>query len=108
MKLVILMYLEEDEGCVQELLHESDVPVFSRLSMEGIGPGAPSWYGGPTPYESRMAFTIVSDERAADVLAAVGTARGCLDERHPVRAIQLAIEDTAACGLPRDEREEQR
>lgn len=100
MKLVILMYLEEDEGCVQTLLRESDVPVFSRLSMEGVGPGAPSWYGDPTPYESRMAFAVVPDERAADLLTAVRTARGCLDARHPVRAVQLGVEEATACGLP--------
>lgn len=107
MKLVILMYLEEDERCVQSLLRERDVSVFSRLSIEGVGPGTPAWYGEPAPYESRMTFTIVEEEQAADLLAAVRGARGCLDAAHPVRAIQLAIEETAACGSL-DEEEENR
>lgn len=107
MKLVLLLYLEEDEACVDRFLRESEVPVFSRLSVEGVGSGdtggprtGASWYGAPMPFASRMAFAILPDGRAADLLEAVKEGRGGLDARHhPVRAFQLPIEAAAACGL---------
>ena len=40
MKLVILMYLRADTDCVDRLLSESRVPVYSRLEMEGIAKAA--------------------------------------------------------------------
>ena len=40
MKLVILMYLRADTDCVDRLLSESQVPVYSRLEMEGIAKSA--------------------------------------------------------------------
>lgn len=49
MKLVMLMHLEEDGACVEELLE------------------------------------------------AVRTGEGCQDARHPVRAVQLPVEASAAC-----------
>jgi len=105
MKLVLLLYLEEDEGCVERFVREAGVHLFSRLSVEGVEDGggpspAAGWYGAPMPYASRMAFAIVPDDRAAELLAGVGEGRGGLDARnHPVRAFQLPIESVAACGL---------
>ena len=98
MKLVIVMYLEEDEECVQRLLRESGVQAFSRMSMEGIGEGVGSWYGGTVPFESRMAFTVVSAERAATILSAIESEDRCLDQKHPMRAVQLAVEASTAIG----------
>lgn len=105
MKLVMLLYLEEDEDCVDRFLRETDVPVFSRVSVEGIGgavaggASGPGWYGTPMPYASRLALAVVPPERAAEILAAVAEGRGGLDNRnHPVRAFQLPIEAAAACG----------
>jgi len=104
MKLVLMLYLEEDEACVERFARESGVPVLSRLSVEGIEADAAavagSWYGAPMPFASRMAFAILPDDRAAELLAGIAEGRGGLDARnHPVRAFQLPIESVAACGI---------
>jgi len=98
MKLVILMYLEEDAGCARKLLHASGISMFSQMPMEGIGEGTGSWYGGVVPYASHMAFCVVSSDQAAAVLSAVKSEDQCLDARHPMRAVQLAVEATTASG----------
>jgi len=100
MKLVMLMYLEEDEPCVRRLLRELEVPLFSRMPVEGVGGGATDgWYGEPMPYESRLAFAMVPDPKAADLIEAVEEGRGGLRSRsHPVRAFQLPVEAASACG----------
>jgi hypothetical protein len=100
MKLVLLMYLEEDEGCVNELLQELEVPVSSRLSMEGMGKGTPGWYGEVAPFASRMAFTMVEDDLARRLLRTVAEGFAELgDPGHPVRAVQLPVEEATACGV---------
>lgn len=98
MKLVILMYLREDDACVERLLSESRVPVYSRMEMEGAarGPG-PGWYGESAPYSSRMIVTVVPDEVAASLLEAVSECRGVKDPRHPIRALQLPVERMTSC-----------
>ena len=99
MKMVLLMYLEEDQRCVDRLLRELDVPVYSRLSMEGVGEGAPGWYGQVPPYESRMTFAMMEDGLARRLMEAVADGSGGLEDLdHPVRAVQLHVEQTTACG----------
>lgn len=100
MKMVMLMYLEEDEGCVERLVDRAGVTVFSRLSVEGRGPGSPGWRGTVPAYASRITMAVVDDDRAADLLEAVRTDAACEDARHPVRAVQLDVEASAACRTP--------
>lgn len=100
MKLLILLYLEEDEACVTGMLAGQGVPIYSRTSVEGIGPGAPGWYGRTAPYQSRMILALVSPERATAVLEAVQEGTGLVDSRHPIHALQLDVERTTACGVP--------
>ena len=98
LKLVLIMYLEEDEGCVNGLLSEQDVGIFSRLSMEGLARGAGSgWYGVGLPYQSRLIMSLLPIEQADALMAAVARCRGVQDPRHPIRAVQLAVERSAAC-----------
>lgn len=98
LKMVVLMYLQEDEACVGRLLSEVGIEQYSRLSMEGTGPGAEAgWYGEVAPYESRMVFALMPEDRAAEVLDAVSRCRGVEDPRHPIRAAQLPVEATTAC-----------
>lgn len=98
MKLVMLMYLEEDDGCVERLLGEAEVPVYSRLPLEGVGDGAAGWYGSVPVYRSRMAMAVVEEETAGRILAAVEECRGVADRRHPIRALQMDVETLTACG----------
>lgn len=100
MKLLILLYLEDDDACVTQMLSEQGVPVFSRTSVEGIGPGAPGWYGQAAPYRSNMILALVPPGLAADVLEAVEQGSGLKDSRHPIHALQLDVERTTVCGLP--------
>lgn len=97
MKLVMLMYLEEDDDCVERLLEETEVPVYSRLPLEGVGEGTEGWYGSVPAYNSRMIMTVVGEERAARLLDAVRECHDIADPRHPVRALQLEVEKGAAC-----------
>lgn len=98
MKLVMLMYLSDDDDCVEGLLEEHDVSVFSNLPLEGIGPGTRTgWYGKAAPYESRMTMTVVEDARAHELLQAVRECTGVKDPRHPVRAVQVDVEAMTTC-----------
>ncbi|HEU4464299.1 MAG TPA: hypothetical protein VFS53_04570 [Gemmatimonadota bacterium] len=97
MKLVLLMYLEEDEPCVARLLEERGVEAFSRLPLEGHGPGREGWRGVVPAYRSRMVLAVVPEATAANLIQAVRDCRGIEDPAHPVRAVQVAIEEVANC-----------
>lgn len=93
MKMILLLHLEDDEARVSELLKEHGVVAWSRLPLEGHGPGLAGWSGGGTsPYRSSMAFTVVPSARAQALLDAVEVLDGLADPRHPVHALQLDIE----------------
>jgi len=99
MKMILLLYLEDDEPCVRSLLEAHEVLAYSELPLEGHGEGRPSgWYGEVPPYRSRMVFTLVPESRASELLDAVRRSSGCQDARHPIRALQLGVEDTALSG----------
>ena len=71
MKLVMLAYLEGDEKCVDRLLADLDVTMFSRLGIEGHGPaGSGGWYGSGAPYRSGMILVFTEAEKAEAILAA--------------------------------------
>jgi hypothetical protein len=98
-KLVILMYLRADTDCVDRLLSESQVPVYSRLEMEGIAKAAGGgWYGESAPFSSEMIVAVVPDGIAASLLEAVAECKGVQDPGHPIRALQLLVERETACG----------
>jgi hypothetical protein len=97
MKLVLLMYLEEDEPCVARLLEELGVEAFSRLPLEGHGPGEKGWRGEVPAYRSRLVLAVVPEATAEGLMRAVRDCTGIQDSAHPVRAVQVAVEDVAAC-----------
>ena len=97
MKLVMILYLEEDEACVDRLLAEQGVGAFSRLPLEGHGPGARGWRGDVPAYRSRLVLTVTEEETAARLLHAVEECRGMQDPTHPVRAVQVPVERVASC-----------
>jgi len=101
MKLIMLLYLEDDEACVARMLKEHGVVAYSRLPLEGHGAGMAGWYGSTAPFASRMVFTMVPEPRARALLDAVADCGDQLaDPRHPIHAIQLAVEATADSGGP--------
>lgn len=97
MKMILIMYLEEDRDCVEELLEDHEVETFSRLPMEGVGPGGKGWYGSAAPYRSQMILAAVDEAKAKELLAAVSECRSVSDPKHPLRAMQLAVEATSVC-----------
>lgn len=97
MKLVLLMYLEEDEPCVDRLLEKERVGAFSRLPLEGHGPGVQGWRGDVPAYRSRLVMAVTGEETAARLLHAVEECRGMQDPTHPVRAVQVPVERVASC-----------
>ena len=103
MKMMLLTYLEGDEECVERLLKEIGVGTYSQMSMEGHSGGpAAGWYGEAAPFRSRMVFAFVSKEQSDDVLAAVRSCTGVEDPGHPIRAFELDVARTAACGCDED------
>lgn len=102
MKLVFLMYLEEDDPLVMNGFKALGVSVFSRIALEGrqgAGAGggraaaaAAGWYGDVPPFRSQMVFAVFSDEEAEALLEAVRHWPPGQDSAHPVRAFQVDVE----------------
>ena len=99
MKMVLLMYLSDDENRVLKLLDRLEVTAFSRMRMEGRGGGLPGWYGEVAPYRSGMIFVLLPEERARELMSAVRGLDDVADPDHPVHAVALAVEETANCGM---------
>lgn len=100
MKLVMLMFLEEDAKCVNRLLSELKVETFSRLPLEGHGPGSSAgWSGQIQPYKSQMVMSILPDEQAISLMRAVDSCTGVEDPRHPIRAALMDVEKFSCCQL---------
>lgn len=97
MKMVVLMFLEDDEPVVTRMLERLAIVSFSSLELEGHGAGAPGWYGEVAPYQSRMIFVVLPEPRARELLRAVREVRGVADPEHPIHAVQMAVEETADC-----------
>ena len=100
MKLVLLMFLKEDEKCVNRLLSQQNVQSFSRVSVEGHGPGASAgWTGEVQPYQSQVIMSILPAEEAQSLVHAVSACTGVQDPRHPIRAALLDVEQFTCCEL---------
>lgn len=100
MKLVLLMYLKDDEKCVARLLKEQAIATYSRLALEGHGPGSASgWSGEIQPYESQLIMSVLPDEQAAALVDAIAQCTGVQDPRHPIRAALLDVERFTCCEI---------
>ena len=100
MKLVALLYLEEDDPSVVKLLKEHGVMAYSRLPLEGYGAGMKGWLGDVAPYQSHMAFALLPAEKAEELMGAVAKCDRCLDPRHPIHALQVDVEKAVESGVP--------
>lgn len=104
MKMILMLFLEDDAECVRSMLEAHGVVAYSELPLEGHGAGRPvGWYGEVSPYRSRMAFTLVPDARARELLEAVGECSGCQDPSHPIHALQLGVEEVVRSSGPAGE-----
>jgi hypothetical protein len=102
MKLVMLTYLEGDEKCVEGLLSELEVGTFSRLAVEGHGPGGVGgWYSAASPYRSGLILVFAEEYAARRILDGVQACTAIEDPKHPIRAFLLGVEDASACGCQR-------
>jgi hypothetical protein len=98
MKLAILMYLKDDENCVDKLLKQIDIQSFSRLPVEGRRPGpAGGWYGETAPYQAELLISILPEDQAARLTEAVATCTGVEDPRHPIRVATLDVDQFVCC-----------
>ena len=96
LKMMMLLHLEDDDARVKELLTAHDVMAWSRIPLDGYGPGFSGWYGTVAPYRSRMTFTLVPEERSAALLDAVRELDGLADPKHPVHAYVMPVEAEAS------------
>ena len=100
MKLVILMFLEDDTPNVERLLAEHHLVAYSEVPIEGHGIGTAGWYGKVAPYVSRMLLVFLGADKAEELLAAVSACTMCKDPNHPIHAWQVDVEKAATSGLP--------
>ncbi len=100
MKLVMLMFLEDDTATVEGLLADHHLLAYSEVAVEGHGTGTAGWYGQVAPYDSRMLLVFLSAEKAEELLAAVSVCTGCKDPNHPIHAWQIDVDKVATSGLP--------
>ncbi|MEJ2541515.1 MAG: hypothetical protein P8188_16375 [Gemmatimonadota bacterium] len=101
MKLILLLYLADDENCVARLLKERGVLTHSRLNLEGFGRGMTGWYGDTPTYRSRMAFALVPEGQAETLMDGVRSCHETIGgSQHPIHAIQLGVEAMADSGGP--------
>ena len=98
MKLVILMYLEDDTAHVEKLLAAHQVLAYTAIPVEGHGLGTAGWYGKVAPYASRMLLAFLPATKAKELLAAVGACTGCSDPEHPIHAWQVGVETSITSG----------
>jgi len=91
-KIVWLMYLEDDDDVARRLLHEAGIGAYSVLPLEGHGSGAAGWLGEVPAYRSRMAFAVVPPDAADRLMEAVAACGGCADPSHPIHAMQVDVE----------------
>lgn len=107
LKMVVLLYLEDDDEAVTRLLADQGIAAFSRVELDGHGEGGSAgWYGRTSPYRSRMIFALVPPDRAGALLEAVRGAEGLQDCAHPVHGVQVGVEAAAvsASGRTIDDR----
>ncbi|TVP75308.1 MAG: hypothetical protein EA352_08570 [Gemmatimonadales bacterium] len=98
MKLVVMMYLEEDTEAVHKLLAREGVEVFSEAAVRGHGRGAAGWYGDVAPYPSGMLMAFLPAEPAEALMEAIRGCEGCQDSDHPIRGWMMDVEKSAASG----------
>lgn len=99
MRIVMLMYLEEDAGRVADLLRSREIVAFTRLEAEGWTASLPSpWSGATTPFRSELLLTLVPEDRAAELMQAVADC-ACANVRHPVHGVELAVARTETSTL---------
>jgi hypothetical protein len=103
LKMIVLLYLEDDDEAVTRLLAAHGIAAFSRVELEGHGGGGRAgWYGRIAPHRSRMIFALVPNVRAAALLDAVRGAEGLQHCAHPVHGVQVGVE-AAATSAPGQE-----
>ncbi|MDA0312063.1 MAG: hypothetical protein O2992_08095 [Gemmatimonadetes bacterium] len=98
MKLVFLMYLEEDDAALQDMLRSQKVTTWSRVTLEGHATGTLGWYGDVAPYPSRMVFSVMPAPQAEQLMEAVANCTSCQDKAHPLRALQVDVERAVSSG----------
>lgn len=98
MKLVVLMYLEEDSPGVERLLEDNEVVAYSEVPVEGHGLGTAGWYGKVPAFQSRMLIAFLPADKAETLLASVAQCTGCRDANRPIHAWQLDVEKVAKSG----------
>ena len=96
MKLVILMYLEDDGPGVEKLLAQHQVVAYSELPVEGHGMGTAGWYGKVAPFRSRMLLAFLPASKAGELMSAVAACTACHDRNHPIHAWQMNVETSVA------------
>jgi hypothetical protein len=100
MKLVVLMYLEEDAPNVQKLMAAHEVTAYSELPVTGRGAGTTGWYGTVAPFKSRMLIAFVPAAKADELTTAISACTGCMDPNRPIRAWQMEVEKSVTSARP--------
>ena len=100
MKLIVLMFLDEDAPHVQKLMAAHEVTAYSELPVTGHGMGTAGWYGTVAPFKSRMLLAFVPLGKADELTSAISNCTGCTDPKRPIRAWQMNVEKAVASAFP--------
>jgi hypothetical protein len=92
MKLLLLLYLEQDGPTVTKLLTSQGIDAYSRVNIEGQGgEKAQGVFGGRAPHASKMIFAVVTGEQGESLRQALREAE-VQDANHPIHVAQLGLE----------------
>lgn len=94
MKLVVLMFLEDDAQAVRKLLQAQKVATYSELSVRGHGQGTAGWYGDVAPFKSSLYMVFLPQDEADSLMGAVASLPPTTDQRRPIRAWQMDVESS--------------
>jgi hypothetical protein len=94
MKLVVLMFLEDDAATVRKLLQSQKVATYSELSVRGHGQGTAGWYGDVAPFKSSLYMVFMPNEEAQNLMHAVENLPPTRDKQRPIRAWQMDVESS--------------
>lgn len=99
MKLIVVFSVEEYREQLDRLFRQAGVPVFSRLSVEGVKlsdsavKAAGNWFGAAAPPADAFAnLTFTTEEQAAALMAQIESYNEANPTSNPFRAFQMPVE----------------
>ena len=98
MKLIGLMSLAQYRDHVRQVFEQHDVQIYSEVEITGHTSDTIKKYGwwvfekDGIPMYSTLFFAVLADEKADEIMKAIGSLKGDWDAEHPPKAFQVDVE----------------